>query len=241
MDRIHRRYHGVCIAFILKKNYFFGPRQASRWSLWTTNKRRVLAPLHARGLLPSAPQPLAAESIGVAENAAVRIGALILLRELFVVQLKFTDGLAFLVASLQVVVQAATPSTQPMRAPQLLRRTSTHVWQASSCAAGEDGSCASGRHMLTRATCYGRHRRHAGAGPSGLTSTCSEIEAGGDAPGGAACYRSATYPLTARTPTTLNSRRRGGHDPSTPEPRAARSHGLVGRAARACPPFTTGR
>ena len=33
-----------------------------------------------------------------------------------------------------------TPSTRPMRrATTLLRRTSTHVWQASSCAAGEDG------------------------------------------------------------------------------------------------------
>ena len=72
-----------------------------------------------------------------------------MLRELlFVVQLKFTEGFGLVfgwVCSLKVGGEGITPSPRRQRtmrrATTLLRRrtTSTHVWQASSCAAGEDG------------------------------------------------------------------------------------------------------
>ena len=64
------------------------------------------------------------------------------------VQLKFTDGFGLVLGwcgSLQVGAgKGITPSPRRQRtmrrAITLLRRTtSTHVWQASSCAAGEDG------------------------------------------------------------------------------------------------------
>jgi hypothetical protein len=176
MDRIpptrppwrHRLYRE------LKKLIFSAPRKCPIGRFGPQTNGRILKRLHAREFaLPSALQAASWRLVldwRAEKSAAARIGAqVILLRELFVVQLKFTDGfcLAFGWCCLsaggcrQRHNAIAATSTQ-CAAPQhcCVARARTSGRPRAAPRARTATGCASGRRSMltTRETCYGRHR-----------------------------------------------------------------------------------